>query len=109
MPHLSVFLFRRNREAIPHSTHDNPIVNAAIKNRIEYLTTKAVSLYSVQICYILLFEGFRYHTSILKSLRHLTTRPRKTLHELQALLSLSWRKQRLNTLHPRSSPTHALC
>src|SRR6266705_2198158 len=62
------YLFKRNRENIPFKTYQNPIVNAAIRNRIEYLKTKAESLYSFQICYVVLCEGFRYNVSILNSL-----------------------------------------
>ena len=43
------YLFKRNREAIPFKTYDNPIVNAAIESRMEYLKAKADSLYSFQI------------------------------------------------------------
>src|SRR5260370_33168762 len=35
------YLFKRNRENIPFRNYQNPIVNAAIQNRIAYLNTKA--------------------------------------------------------------------
>ncbi len=81
------YLFKRNRESIPFRTYQNPIVNAAIQNRIAYLNTKAESLYSFQICYVVLYEGFRYNASILDSLAKLASRPGEAVHELHALLS----------------------
>jgi type IV secretion/conjugal transfer VirB4 family ATPase len=81
------YLFKRNHEAIPFKTYENPIVNAAIRNRIAFLQAKADSLYSFRIYYVVLSEGFRYHTSILKSLCQLSSQPREALRELAALLS----------------------
>lgn len=81
------YLFKRNRENIPFRTYENPIVNAAIRNRIAYLKTKAESLYSFQICYVVLYEGFRYKASILNSLAKLGSQPREGLLELRAFLS----------------------
>jgi type IV secretion/conjugal transfer VirB4 family ATPase len=81
------YLFKRNQEHIPHETYANPVVNAAIQNRIAYLEHKASSLYAARICYVVLFEGFRYQASLLKSLAKLTSRPVEAARELQALLS----------------------
>jgi type IV secretion system protein TrbE len=81
------YLFKRNHEAIPFKTYENPIVNAAIRNRIAFLQAKADSLYSFRIYYVVLSEGFRYDTSILKSLSQLSSQPREALRELAALLS----------------------
>src|SRR5882724_3067623 len=81
------YLFKRNRESIPFQTYQNPIVNAAIRNRMEYLNTKAESLYSFQICYVVLYEGFRYNSSILNSLAKIVSQPGDAIHELRALVS----------------------
>src|SRR5260221_6466780 len=37
------YLFKRNRENIPFKTYGNPVVNAAIQNRIAFLDEKAES------------------------------------------------------------------
>ena len=87
------YLFKRNRESIPFKLYDNPVVNAAIQNRIDYLKSKADSLYSVEICFVVLFEGFRRETSILNSLLSVPSDPNRALHELLAMLST--RKQLL--------------
>src|SRR5258708_19287316 len=80
------YLFKRNHETIPYKTYGNPIVNAAIQNRIEFLKRKADSLYSFQICYVVLYEGFRYHTSILNSLDQFPSHPNEPFPDLQVLL-----------------------
>jgi hypothetical protein len=69
------YLFKRNRERIPFKTYDNPVVNAAIHNRINYLNSKADSLYSIDICFVILYEGFRHKASILNSLTALPSDP----------------------------------
>ena len=81
------YLFKRNQESIPFKTYQNPIVNAAIESRIAYLRTKAESLYSFRIHYVVLYEGFRYKGSILKSLSKLPSQPGQAIQELRAFLS----------------------
>ena len=78
------YLFKRNRENIPFRSYANPVVNAAIANRIAYLQAKAESLFSFQIYYVVLYEGFRYSTSLLKTLGKLASRPGEAFRELQA-------------------------
>ena len=87
------YLFKRNRESIPFKTYSNPVVNAAIQNRLAYLEGKAESLYSLQIYYVILFQGFRYETSIASSLAKISSEPRQAVSHLLALLST--RKQTL--------------
>src|SRR6266480_6049751 len=53
------YLFKRNNETIPYKLYSNPIVDAAIKNRIAYLGSKADTLFSLSVYYVILFEGFR--------------------------------------------------
>ena len=81
------YLFKRNQESIPFKTYQNPIVNAAIESRIAYLQTKAESLYSFRIHYVVLYEGFRYKGSILQSLSKLPSQPGQAIQELRAFLS----------------------
>jgi type IV secretion/conjugal transfer VirB4 family ATPase len=81
------YLFKRNHEPIPFKTYENPVVNAAIRNRVAFLDGKADSLYSLQIYYVVLYEGFRYQTSILTSLAKLFSEPRKGLSDLHGILS----------------------
>jgi type IV secretion/conjugal transfer VirB4 family ATPase len=81
------YLFKRNQESIPFKTYQNPIVNAAIENRMAYLKTKAHSLYSFRIHYVVLYEAFRYNASIVSSLTKLASKPREAMRELRGFLS----------------------
>src|SRR5271155_5049050 len=56
---LYQYLFKRNNEAIPYKLYTNPIVNAAIKTRIAYLGTKADTLFSLSVYYVVLYQGFQ--------------------------------------------------
>jgi hypothetical protein len=79
------YLFKRNRQNIPHKTYQNPIVNAAIESRMAHLETKAESLYSFRINYVVLYEGFRHKASILQGFGKLTTHPVEAARELRAI------------------------
>jgi len=81
------YLFKRNYAEVPYETHDNPVVNAAIENRIAHLRGKADSLYSLAIYYVILFEGVRHRTTVLNSIAKLASEPREGWKELWALLS----------------------
>src|SRR6202790_496709 len=62
------YLFKRNNEAIPYKLYGNPVVDTAIKNRIGFFAAKSDRLYSLQMFYVVVFEGFRYKRTLLKSL-----------------------------------------
>jgi type IV secretion system protein VirB4 len=81
------YLFKRNHAEIPYRLYQNPIVNAAIEKRIEYLRGKADSLFSIEIFYVILLEGFRYKTNLLSALSAVTGKNGNRLAELRALLS----------------------
>src|SRR5713226_10658674 len=81
------YLFKRNRKNIPFKTYGNPVVNAAIQNRLAFLDAKAESLYSLQIYYVVLFQGFHYETSVAGTLATLSSEPRRAVSDLLALLS----------------------
>ena len=81
------YLFKRNQESIPFRTYPNPIVNTAIENRMAYLKSKANSLYSFRIHYVVLFEAFRYKASLAASLSKLAPKPGEAIRELRASLS----------------------
>jgi len=109
MPRLPVFV-----QAQPgkHPVQDLPEPNcdAAIRNRIEYLKTKAESLYSFQICYVVLYEGFRHNVSILNSFAKTASQPGDAMRELQAFVSTrkqvmlieSELQQSLSALHAKA-------
>ena len=81
------YLFKRNHETIPHKKYANPVVSAAIENRIHYFEQKAENLYSLQVYYVILFEGFRHKLALLNSLVQLHKNPKKALDEIRAAIS----------------------
>ncbi|MGH9724472.1 MAG: hypothetical protein ACRD41_05345, partial [Candidatus Acidiferrales bacterium] len=81
------YLFKRNQEAIPHKKYANPIVNRAIENRIRYFEQKADKLYSLQVFYVVVFEGFRHKQILLRSLAEFHKNPGKALEEIMSAIS----------------------
>src|SRR6202789_3278295 len=84
---LYQYLFKRNNETIPYKLYDNPIVDAAIKNRIAYFAGKSDTLFSLSIYYVILFEGFRYTRTLSRALSEFPKHPAKALSELRAHFS----------------------
>jgi len=81
------YLFKRNNETIPYKLYGNPVVDAAIQNRIAYLASKADTLFALSICYVVLFEGFRPSRRLSNILQEFPTHPGRTLHNLMGHLS----------------------
>ena len=71
------YLFKRNNETIPYKLYGNPVVDTAIKNRIAYLATKADTLFSLSIYYVVLYEGFRYSRTLGSTLLEFPKHPSK--------------------------------
>src|SRR5580704_8011306 len=78
------YLFKRNNEAIPYTLHPNPVVSAAIRNRMAYLHSRAESLFSLSIYFVVLFEGVTFTAN---ALGELSASPMATLKGLLARLS----------------------
>src|SRR5258708_6290706 len=81
------YLFKRNNETIPFRLYGNAVVDTAIKNRLAYLASKADTLFSLSIYYVVLFEGFRYTSTLGSTLSQIHKRPVKALRDLRAQLS----------------------
>jgi hypothetical protein len=78
------YLFKRNNETIPYKLYGNPVVDAAIQNRIAYLGSKADTLFSLSIYYVILHQGTQISNSLGNALAQFPTHPRKALAELSA-------------------------
>lgn len=78
-------LFKQNRPRIPWSGHDDPVVNAALRSREQFFAAKANDLYEIELYFVVLYEGFRYRTGLLRALSKLPDSPRAALRELAAL------------------------
>jgi type IV secretion system protein VirB4 len=81
------YLFKRNRAEIPFQTYGDTVVDAAIRNRIQYLQSKADQIYSLKIYYVVLFEGFRYQQQLLSTLARISSEPAQAFRQIAALAS----------------------
>lgn len=81
------YLFKRNNPTIPFKLYGSPVVDTAIQNRIAYLATKAETLYSLSIYYVILLEGFRYSRTLRSTLADFPKRPAQALAGLLAFFS----------------------
>jgi type IV secretion/conjugal transfer VirB4 family ATPase len=81
------YLFKRNHERIPHSSHENPVVNAAIQSRAAFLEAKSDRLYSLDIYYAVLMDGLKKQKALLDTLAEAPRDPRRAWREMQGLLS----------------------
>src|SRR5579859_5340445 len=81
------YLFKRNNEIVPYKLYGNPVVDAAIQNRIAYLGSKADTLFSLYIYYVILYQGPRTSHSLSSTLATFPEHPRKALADLWARCS----------------------
>jgi type IV secretion system protein TrbE len=81
------YLFKRNNETIPFKLYGNPVVDAAIQNRIAYLNGKANALYSLSIYYVILYQGSHISHNLARTLAEFPANPRKAVAELFARFS----------------------
>ena len=81
------YLFKRNNETIPYKLYGNPVVDAAIKNRITYLAGKADTLFSLSVNFVVLYEGFEASHKLASALTHLMSNPKRAFAELRAHFS----------------------
>src|SRR5258707_823874 len=81
------YLFKRNNETIPYKLYGNPIVDTAIKNRIAYLGSKADTLFSLSLYYVVLYQGFQTVHKLGRALAEFPKNPKKAVADLQAHFS----------------------
>src|SRR5947209_6189778 len=81
------FLFKSGGETIPHSNHENPVVKQAVEDRIAFFDRKASELYSLQIYYIILYEGARHRAKLSGSLLRIASNPSHGIEELKGFFS----------------------
>jgi len=81
------YLFKRNGETLSPLTYENPIVNAAIRNRAAFLQGKAQNLYSLAIYYAVLTEGLQAKKALLATLAEAPKNPQRAWQELRGLVS----------------------
>jgi type IV secretion system protein TrbE len=81
---LYQYLFKRNHPPIPHQFYGNPVVDAAIGNRIAHLESKSEELFGLSSYYIVLFERSR---SLGSALLGIPKRPAEAVERLRAWFS----------------------
>ena len=81
------YLFKRNTQTIPHKLYGSPIVDTAIKNRVAYLGSKADTLFSLSVYYVVLYQGFQTVRKLGTTLAELPKNPKKAFADLQAHFS----------------------
>ena len=82
-------LFKRNRQAIPHTYCGKPVVDAAVRDRIGYFTEKADEVFSLAIYFVVLCPVPSARRSLVSTVLEFPEHPRRALDQLQALLSSS--------------------
>jgi type IV secretion/conjugal transfer VirB4 family ATPase len=71
------YLFKRNHETIPFRTYGNPVVDAAIRNRIDYLRDKAENLFSLSLFYVVLYRSARAPERIASAMADFSRQPKQ--------------------------------
>jgi type IV secretion system protein VirB4 len=84
---LYQYLFKTNNEAIPYKLYASPIVDTAIKTRIDYLGSKADTLFSLSVYYVVLNQGFQTSAKLGSALAEFPKNPKKSLSDLRAHFS----------------------
>jgi type IV secretion system protein VirB4 len=82
--HVYQYLFKSNRPDIPFAKYDDPIVEAAIKQRRKFFEAKRDHLYQVEIFYCILLEGARSKTGVGAAFSQLFRDPAGAIGKLKA-------------------------
>ncbi|HKW35207.1 MAG TPA: type IV secretion system DNA-binding domain-containing protein [Candidatus Acidoferrum sp.] len=80
-------LFKRNRQAIPHSFCGKALVDSAIRDRLAYFAEKADELFSLSIYFVVLCPALSTRRSLAARLFEFPEHPRKSLADLHARFS----------------------
>jgi type IV secretion/conjugal transfer VirB4 family ATPase len=76
------YLLKRDHPDIPHRHYENPVVEQAISNRIEFLRAKSNELYTLDIFFVLMYEGWHRDGAAASRLRDVVCRPQSAILEL---------------------------
>jgi type IV secretory pathway VirB4 component len=76
------YLLKRDHPEIPHQNYENPVVEQAISNRIEFLRAKSNELYTLDIFFVLMYEGWHRDGAAASTLRDVVSRPQSAIPEL---------------------------
>lgn len=76
------YLLKRDQPNIPHRDYSNPVVQAAVQNRIDYLTHRSPSLHTIEIFWAVIYEGWRSSRSFKDRFSAWVTRPKASLRQM---------------------------
>src|SRR5262249_2282100 len=76
------YVLKRDNASIPHGHYDNPVVEQAIANRIAFLDAKSDELCTLDIFFVLMYEGWRRVGSAETRFRDILSRPQSAIPEL---------------------------
>jgi len=86
---LYQILFKRNRPAIPCAEYANPLAQAAVSQRAEFLRSKAGRLYEIEVVWVLMIDGGYAKSGLAHALAQLPRSPKASITEIKALLASS--------------------
>src|ERR1700728_376343 len=75
------YLFKRNNQTIPYKTYGNPVVDAAIRSRIAYLASKADTLFSLSVYYVVLYRGSKAPDKLARTFALFRKNPKQAFSE----------------------------
>ena len=76
------YLLKRDHALIPHRHYENAVVEQAISNRISFLNGKSDDLYTLDIFFVLMYEGWHRASTSPSKLRALVNRPHEAIAEM---------------------------
>ena len=76
------YLLKRDHATIPHRHYDNAVVEQAISNRISFLNAKSADLYTLDIFFVLMYEGWQRTGAPQSKLHALVNRPQSAIPEM---------------------------
>jgi type IV secretory pathway VirB4 component len=76
------YLLKRDHPQIPHQHYENPVVEQAISNRIEFLRAKSNELYTLDVFFVMMYEGWHRGGAAASRLRYVVRRPQSAIPEL---------------------------
>lgn len=68
-------MMKRDHAELPHRDYTNATVQRAVKNRVEYLTTKADSLYTLDLFFVFVFEPDLTQSALANKVRQMLRDP----------------------------------
>ena len=98
-------LFKTNEPAIPHLEYTNPLVKAAIDQRMAYFAAKADQLYSIDLYWIVVVQGSYARSTLWEALLKV---PKDIGGSLRDVLALFSRDQQRTFLRAQIDRDHLL-